>query len=199
MTNRMLSCWFVAILLATTASADQIRISYEGMEKRGIASLSASDITQLKQGAGWGLALPAELNGYPGPRHVLDLQAELELSPEQVTKTENAFSRMNEQAINLGREFIAAEAKLTLFFKDGSVDLKKLKELTEKTALIRGQLRLIHLTAHVAMLEILTEEQIELYMQLRGYEKDNCSSVPAGHDPSLWREHHNCSGSSSLK
>ncbi|MFK8028787.1 MAG: hypothetical protein AB8G18_00990 [Gammaproteobacteria bacterium] len=199
MTKRMLSCWFVAILLATTACADQIRKPYQGMEKRGIASLSESDIAQIEQGAGWGLALPAELNGYPGPIHVLDLQDELGLSPEQIAKTESTYSRMNEQAINLGREFIAAEVKLTLFFKDGSVDLKELEKLTEKAALIRGQLRLIHLTAHIAMVEILTEEQIELYMQFRGYEKDNCSIVPAGHDPSMWREHHNCSESSSFK
>ena len=41
-------------------------------------------IAELEAGSGWGLALPAELNGRPGPAHLLELKEALGLSPEQV-------------------------------------------------------------------------------------------------------------------
>ena len=36
----------------------------------------------LERGEGFGMALAADRNGYPGPRHVLELKAELKLTPE---------------------------------------------------------------------------------------------------------------------
>ena len=50
---------------------------YAGQQERRIKSLSASDIEQLQRGGGWGLAKAAELNGMPGPIHLLELRAEL--------------------------------------------------------------------------------------------------------------------------
>ncbi len=50
-------------------------------------ALSASDVQALDEGRGMGTAKPAELNGYPGPMHVLQLAAELELSREQRERT----------------------------------------------------------------------------------------------------------------
>src|SRR5512140_1710908 len=44
---------------------------YAGEEKREIKSLSADVIEQYNQGEGMGMAKAAELNHYPGPRHVL--------------------------------------------------------------------------------------------------------------------------------
>ena len=52
-----------------------IHSPYTGQEARGIKALSQDDIEGLLSGAGTpfgGMAKPAELNGYPGPRHVLD-------------------------------------------------------------------------------------------------------------------------------
>ena len=40
-----------------------------------IKSLSQDDQSALLAGRGMGLARPAELNGYPGPAHVLELAA----------------------------------------------------------------------------------------------------------------------------
>ena len=39
-------------------------------------------VADLKAGRGMGLALAAELNGYPGPSHVLELADKLKLSAE---------------------------------------------------------------------------------------------------------------------
>ena len=38
---------------------------YAGFQDRQIKGLSDEDIEELRRGAGWGLALPAELNGLP--------------------------------------------------------------------------------------------------------------------------------------
>lgn len=59
------------ILLASGAIAQNVHqggISrpYAGMQTREVKSLSAQDIMDLREGRGWGLALPAELNGRPG-------------------------------------------------------------------------------------------------------------------------------------
>ena len=55
---------------------------YVGQDTRPIKSLSADDILELRRGGGWGLAKAAELNGMPGPAHLLELKDEIPLSPE---------------------------------------------------------------------------------------------------------------------
>ena len=56
---------------------------YAGQEGRLIKSLSTEDIAELERGAGWGLAKAAELNGVPGPKHLLELKTELGLTQMQ--------------------------------------------------------------------------------------------------------------------
>ena len=56
---------------------------YAGMQTRSIKALSDQQIADLRAGRGMGLALAAELNGYPGPSHVLELADKLDLSPDQ--------------------------------------------------------------------------------------------------------------------
>ena len=53
---------------------------YVSETSREIKALSAEDISGYLQGQGMGFAKAAELNGFPGPKHVLDLSDELELS-----------------------------------------------------------------------------------------------------------------------
>src|SRR5262249_12751906 len=64
---------------------------YAGMEHRALKALSEQQIVDLKAGRGMGLALAAELNGYPGPAHVLELADALHLSDDQRTKTKALF------------------------------------------------------------------------------------------------------------
>ena len=56
---------------------------YAGMQARSIKALSDQQIADLGAGRGMGLALAAELNGYPGPSHVLELADKLDLSADQ--------------------------------------------------------------------------------------------------------------------
>jgi hypothetical protein len=77
--------WIVmaATLVAVgTAQAQHASSSpYSGLEEWPIKALSDQQIADLRAGRGMGLALPAELNGYPGPIHVLELGDQLRLMP----------------------------------------------------------------------------------------------------------------------
>ncbi len=62
-----------------SASHDTHRSKYAGEENREIKSLSADDIDELRNGGGWGLAKAAELNGVPGPAHLLEMKKEIDI------------------------------------------------------------------------------------------------------------------------
>jgi hypothetical protein len=167
---------------------------YSGMERREIKSLSNEDQADLRRGAGWGLALPAELNGHPGPLHVLELKAELALSEQQVEAITPILERMRRDAIAEGERFIAAERVVEVLFRERKVDEAALRTAISASEASRAKLRMIHLLAHLSTPALLTEAQIVRYKQLRGYGSDPCTAVPAGHDPSMWRRHNGCGG-----
>ena len=75
---------------------------YVGQEARTIKSLSPDDIAELKRGGGWGLAKAAELNGVPGPAHLLELKDKIPLSDNQVSKIRSIFDGMKARAIAQG-------------------------------------------------------------------------------------------------
>ncbi len=80
-------------------SAQAVRPSpYAGMESREIKILSKKDIDDLRRGAGWGLALAAELNGVPGPAHLLELKEEIGLSSSQISAVKEIFVTMQSEA-----------------------------------------------------------------------------------------------------
>jgi len=166
---------------------------YAGLEAREIKSLSDNDIADLRRGAGWGLALAAELNGVPGPAHLLDLRDQIGLSPEQVTAIEAIFAAMQAEAQAAGERFIAAEAAIEAAFRAGNLAPDALRALIDASAAARAELRFIHLSRHLETPPLLTAGQIARYNDLRGYGTgDPCAAVPEGHDPAMWRRHNNC-------
>jgi Spy/CpxP family protein refolding chaperone len=180
-------------LSANAASHDSHRSEYAGEEHREIKSLSESDIEELRNGAGWGLALAAELNGVPGPVHLLEMKKEIALSPEQIGQIETLFEQMRGQAIELGTELIDLERELNNHFAQGTINEDLLRGLLGQIALVRAQLRYVHLSTHLKTPDILTTEQIARYNELRGYSSDDpCQNIPAGHDPEMWKKHNNC-------
>ena len=142
---------------------------YAGEERRMIAALSEAEIADLKGGAGMSMALPAELNGYPGPRHVLDLADGLSLTGAQRSVAEQLFQEMRAKAVPLGEQVIAAEAELGRLFASGAATSQAVTAATEGVARLRGELRSVHLVAHLGMREALTAEQRATYDRLRGY------------------------------
>lgn len=134
-----------------------------------VRGLSAQEVDDLRAGRGMGFARMAELNNYPGPRHVLDLQQELKLSAEQQAAIDKIFSAMQTQAQALGEQILTQEEQLSAAFADSALDEATLQQQVMTLAELYGQLRMTHLRAHLQVTPLLTTEQITVYNQLRGY------------------------------
>ena len=142
---------------------------YAGQEARAIKALSAEDVASYLAGEGMGLARAAELNHFPGPRHVLDLQAELGLTVVQRAAVQGAYAEMDAEARRLGAAIVEAERTLDDRFARGDVDAAELDRAVGAIAVLQGRLRASHLRAHLLTRAALTREQIARYDALRGY------------------------------
>ena len=154
---------------ATGAAAAAGARPYAGQHTRAITTLSAEDIQALLAGQGWGLAKPAELNGFPGPLHVLELDKELALTPQQRLRVQASFERMKRRAVVLGPRYVEAERALDQAFRSGRVDTRVLAQRLRAAEQARARLRAVHLEAHLETTPVLTPEQRKRYAELRGY------------------------------
>ena len=118
---------------------------YAGMQTRPIKALSEQQVADLRAGRGMGLALAAELNGYPGPSHVLELADNLDLTTDQRTKVQGLFDSMKAEAISLGARLIEQEAALDKQFASRTVTPESLRASTAAIATTQGVLRETHL------------------------------------------------------
>ncbi len=159
----VLTCAITLPILSHATSA------YSGYEQREIKALSVKDQQLLKEGAGMGYALAAELNQYPGPKHVLELKHELKLSSQQIKSSQTLFNLMKEQAQQLGQQLINAEQKLDALFKQGEATEQKIQNRVSLISNIEAKLRTLHLSTHIQQRDILTSEQQKTYQHLRGY------------------------------
>jgi hypothetical protein len=142
---------------------------YAGLQNREIKALSQEEIADLTAGRGMGLALPAELNGYPGPSHVLELAAQLGLSEQQRASVKALFDSMKTEAIPIGQKLLSAERDLNQQFAERTITPERLKLATAEIGSIRGALRDTHLKYHLSTAALLTPDQIHRYAELRGY------------------------------
>src|SRR5690242_5790104 len=106
-----------SLIFVTSASAET---PYAGMQTRSIKALSA------------------QLNGYPGPSHVLELADKLELSADQRAKVQRLFDAMKAEAIPLGSRLIEQEADLDAQFARHTVTPDSLKASTAAIAETQG-------------------------------------------------------------
>jgi Spy/CpxP family protein refolding chaperone len=151
---------------------------YAGQQARTIKALSDEDIAALRKGEGMGMAKAAELNGYPGPAHVLALAAQLGLTESQRREVSAIFDRMSAAAKLLGGELIAREQALDQLFAKGEITPDRLAAETAAIAELQGRLRAVHLAAHLETRALLQPDQIARYEQLRGYGEPD---TPAQH------------------
>lgn len=180
--GRLTGFVFAGWIGAFTAGAVAAQPSpYAGMEQREIKALSPEAVAGYLAGEGMGFAKAAELNSYPGPKHVLELSEPLSLSADQAARTRRAFDEMHRQAVRLGESLIARERELDVLFAAGDADPRKTRAIVTKIARLHGELRLAHLDAHLKMREILSEDQIQAYDALRGYaSRTHPSGAPSG-------------------
>lgn len=185
----------------TGSPSEQINSSdYMGEENRLIKSLSSGDLEALKAGTGeafGGMAKLAELNGYPGPRHVLDMGDKIGLSEEQKGEIEAKVVQMKAETVPLGEQIIAIEQKTNDAFSDRTITNEMLKENMDASGRLYGQLRYTHLKYHLEMINILTPEQVKNYNEFRGYgpqqpngQMDGADTAPEGYDQEMWKMHH---------
>lgn len=184
---------FVISYSAISAEPPKYKSKYIGQENRSIKSLSADSIQQLTQGKGWGLAKAAELNGMPGPSHILQMKNEIALTKGQEKKIQELFDSMKSKAIPLGLELIELERKLNDSFSNRTIKDETLHQQLDSISKVRKKLRYVHLVTHLMTPKILTSKQIEKYNNLRGYGSgDPCENIPVGHDAEMWKKHNDC-------
>ena len=165
--------WMAAVVAALgssgAATAQEAHSPYAHAGSTEVKTLSQAEVDELLEGAGMGLARAAELNRYPGPRHVLELADSLALTAEQRAAAERIFEAMSAGAKELGSAILDAEKALDAAFAAGEMTPETLASSVRRIAELQGDLRNTHLRAHLEMRKVLTAHQIHEYDRLRGY------------------------------
>jgi hypothetical protein len=156
---------------------------YAGQQERQIKSLSQKDVDDLLAGQGMGLAKAAELNGYPGPAHVLEHAAALALNDTQRESTEALMRAHKTRARTLGSDLVTSERDLDRAFAQGSIDKALLAKLTADIGRKQAELREEHLRTHLEQTALLTKEQVHKYAELRGYTGAPVPGAVPAHQP----------------
>jgi Spy/CpxP family protein refolding chaperone len=164
--------WISAALLLASAVVAHAESPYAGMQTRPIKALSEQQVADLSAGRGMGLALAAELNGYPGPSHVLELADKLDLSTDQRGSIQRLFDAMKAEALPLGARLLEQEADLDRQFASRTVTPESLSATTAAVAATQGALRETHLKYHLSTVAVLSPGQMQRYAELRGYVGD---------------------------
>jgi Spy/CpxP family protein refolding chaperone len=169
MTLRALVLVLAACAFAVSVHADAPTTPYAGQQTRRIKALSPEDVAALLNAEGMGMAKAAELNGYPGPAHVLTLAKELKLTSAQQQQFQAIYDRMKAGAKPLGAELVERERVLDQLFATGEITFDGLAAATVEIGETQGRLRSVHLAAHLDTRRVLNPDQIALYEHLRGY------------------------------
>ncbi|MGQ0509992.1 MAG: Spy/CpxP family protein refolding chaperone [Betaproteobacteria bacterium] len=154
---------------------------YAAAKDREIKALSPEQVQQYQAGAGMGYAMPAELNRFPGPMHVLELADKLLLTPDQRAKTQALMDAHKAEARVIGAKRVESERALESLFRSGKVDEAALAKHVRDAAALEGEFRLAHLETHRRTRVLLTEEQVARYVKLRGYGNGGSPSGHGGH------------------
>jgi hypothetical protein len=159
----------VLCIAGFAAAAEAPQNPYAGQEARAIKSLSEEDVAGLLAGSGATLAKAAELNGYPGPAHVLELAGPLSLDAAQVQATKELLAAHKGRARQLGAELVASEQALDRLFADRLADAGAIERATLQVAALQARLRAEHLKTHLVQTALLNADQVSRYNVLRGY------------------------------
>jgi Spy/CpxP family protein refolding chaperone len=162
-----------AVLALACLPANAADTPYAGQERRSIKALSEQEIADYRHGRGMRTSLAAELNHYPGPRHVIEHAQALGLSKEQQARAEQLHDRMARDAAKLGEQIVNKEAELEALFAGAHANHDNIGALAREIGALQGEYRLVHLGAHLSMRQILSPQQVAEYDKLRGYRGTN--------------------------
>ena len=162
----------IATLAALASAASFVHAAdnpYAGQERRSIKALSEQEIADYRHGRGMRTSLAAELNHYPGPRHVLEHVQALDLSQEQQARTRQLQGDMAREAVRLGERIVQKEAELEALFAGGKANHDSMRSIVGEIGMLQAEYRAVHLGAHLSMRQILSSRQIAEYDRLRSY------------------------------
>ncbi|MGA0556239.1 Spy/CpxP family protein refolding chaperone [Larkinella sp. VNQ87] len=142
---------------------------YKDQAQQSVKALTAKDVDNYLNGRGMGLAKPGELNGYPGPMHVLELTSEMRLTTEQKNRIQQIYDEMHRKAVELGAQIVRKETELDQLFAKRQITPEALQTFTGTLGSLQGELRNVHLVAHLETAKILSPEQVAEYNKRRGY------------------------------
>jgi hypothetical protein len=141
---------------------------YAGQQTRAITSLSQEEVDGYLAGAGMGLARAAELNGFPGPMHVLELDRELALDETQRQRVKAAMDAVKAKTRALGAKYVEAEKAVDDAFRANAPRDVIAAKVADAGRLL-AEIRQAHLDAHLEITPLLSETQRKRYTELRGY------------------------------
>lgn len=121
----------------------------------------------ISMGHGFGMAFAADQQGYPGPRHILELREHLTLTPAQEVRVQALMTAIYAESQPRSARLLDAEAKLRRVFASGQADEAAVRAAVTEVEHARTELRLVHLMTHLRTREVLTEEQRRLYHEAR--------------------------------
>src|SRR4030088_3361539 len=150
----------LVLAMCFAAHAQQPTSPYAGYEQRPIKALSDQQVADLKAGRGMGLALAAELNGYPGPSHLVELSDQLGLTSEQLSNLKSMFDAMKAETIPIGENLVAQEEELDRLFAEKVISEQQLKAATQNIGETQARLRNAHLRYHLQARGILPPPHI---------------------------------------
>jgi hypothetical protein len=160
---------YAGLLLAVAALNATAASPYAGQEQADIKALSAAEQSALLDGQGQGFAKAAELNGYPGPKHVLELSEQLGLSETQREATQALFERMRVAARAFGAGLVAEERALDALYASRTATAALVNTRLARIEALRASLRGVHLNAHLEQASLMSRHQLAQYSRLRGY------------------------------
>ena len=169
MKNSWKSALGAAAITVLMASAGAEHSPYAGQQHAAIKALGADEQAALLAGQGMGFAKAAELNGYPGPMHVLQLADALELTAEQKRDSKALFERMRAAAQIAGASLIEEERTLDRLYASKAATREAVDAQLTRIEAVRARLRGVHLHAHLEQAALLTPAQIQRYAESRGY------------------------------
>ena len=169
MKNSWKSALGAAAITVLMASAGAEHSPYAGQQHAAIKALGADEQAALLAGQGMGFAKAAELNGYPGPMHVLQLADALALTAEQKRDSKALFERMRAAAQIAGASLIEEERTLDRLYASKAATREAVDAQLTRIEAVRARLRGVHLHAHLEQAALLTPAQIQRYAESRGY------------------------------
>lgn len=111
---------------------------------------------------------PAQLHGYPAPAELLDLREYLALSPEQIAEVEDIAARLAIAEKEILQEIIRLEKEIDQALAARELSVEVLHRQAVEVGSLHGRLRATQLEGHLSVATLLSPEQLQLYMRLRG-------------------------------